>query len=151
VRRAASAQAPLGEPVLPDIDVCRLVERESEAQYVVVEESPAHAETFLRMQHVSMRHPRLAVLSREAIEATKVGLAARTLRRHLTHQQRQRHLVTVHDVPGVGGKLVVDALDEARSADQRHVLLAPEHDAQPVIETCKVIDMRVADERIRDP
>ena len=65
------------------------------------------------------------------------------------HVDHQLDLVAVHDVPGVRAQLVFDLRDELGPAKQHDVRLAPEHDAQQMIEPGKVIHVRMGDKDVR--
>lgn len=55
----------------------------------------------------------------------------------------------MHHVPGVGAQLVLDLGDEAGPAEQHDAVLAPEQDAQQLVEADEVVDVGVTDEHMR--
>ena len=65
------------------------------------------------------------------------------------HVKHQLDLVAVHDVPGVRTQLVFDLGDKVGAAKQNDLGLAPEHDAQQVIEPGKVIHVRIGNKDVR--
>ncbi len=127
----------------------RFLDREGEAGNVVVEERGAHAEARFVDQDAGRPRPVLLRGTREAVAAAESRLAAAAVGVQFVHLDRQRHLVAVHDVPRVRRQLVLDPGDEARPAVQRDARLAAEHHPQPAVEADEMIDVRVADEDVR--
>jgi len=121
----------------------------TKARHLVVDEAASHAKQRLVVQHVAGAFERCSGLVRKASAAGEARSPPAAISVYVEHVQNQFDRVAVHDVPRVPPKLVFDLRDEARPADKRQALLAPEHDAQHLVEADEVVHVGVADEGMR--
>ncbi len=118
------------QTVLPDIHVQFFLERKAEARDVVIEQRGAHDKAFLVEQNPVRRRNEaewFTLESRATVEAAAVqGLVCV----QLSGNEREFDRIVVHQVPGVGSKLVFDLVNEAGWPKEHQFALAPEAESQ---------------------
>src|SRR4029077_7120608 len=71
-------------------------------------------------------------------------------RRELTHTENEIVGIAVNQVPMIALKFVIDALGKSGRAVEVHGFLAPDQQTEKMIESNKMIDMRMRDEDLVD-
>jgi hypothetical protein len=144
-------QAHLDEPVLPDVHVRLLLDREAEAGRAVVEQRAAHAERLVVDEQAALRAARREALAREAGARAEARRARRVVGVDLGHVEDELDVVAVDAVPRVRRQPALDLVHEARRAEEPDARVPPDADAHQSVEADEVVHVRVRHEHVREP
>ena len=162
--RLAAAHRPLeiGEPgadrqpeapqaVLPDVDARLFLERKGEAGDAVIERHGADAEFRLVDQDAGCRDRRRQRLPMKGIARVELGRDGEQIFMQLRDADHEVRGIARDQVPGIGGQLVLDPVDEAGRAKQLEAQRPAEADAQQPVEPAEVVHVGVRDKDVADP
>src|SRR5437016_8435412 len=138
-------QLPLGQPVLPDVDMDCLLDRECETRCLMVEDCGCDRKRRLAMENATGCAAVADCLLRKRVLEPKPRGSARERAIDLGRQNDEVARVAMRQVPTIGMQFMLDLIDEAFWPIEADRLLSADQQSQKVIEADEVIDMGVRD------
>ena len=138
-------QSALQQPVLPYVDMSRLLQRKGEAGRAVLQDRGGHAMSRFIAEYAGKGVARDGRLRRESLPQPEPRGHDGICRSEFAHNEDKIAGIAFDQVPTVGLKLVKDALGEAGRTEQLYRFLLPDEQTQQMVEANEMIDVRMRD------